>query len=118
MNYKVEIQKINKILAADYDHEIPDKIRSHKFHRAFTNLMQRLFPDYQIIPSNVYCKASGFIITHDQKCVYYSTNDYRYKSWNQGILYRKAKDKHDFTGGNNHFANLDYLKDCIEDLIK
>ena len=118
MNYNTEIQKINKILTADYDHETPDKIRSPKFNQAFTRLMKKLFPNYQIIPSNGYCEAWGFIITPNQKCVYYNTDDYRDGAWYNNILYRTAKDKQDFIGGNNNFADLNYLKECVENLIK
>lgn len=118
MNYNIEIQKINKILATDYNHEIPDKIRSNKFNKAFTRLMKKIFPEYTIIPSNVYCAAHGFIVAPNGKCVYYATNDYRWEKWNNDILYRKAKNEHDSCGGSNNFADLNYLEDCIENLIK
>ena len=35
MSLKTDIKKIQNILNADYDHEIPDVIRSKKFGRAF-----------------------------------------------------------------------------------
>ena len=118
MNYNIEIQKINKILATDYDHEIPDKIRSKKFNKAFMSLMKRMFPEYTIIPSDIYCEAHGFIVAPNGKYVYYSTNDYRWGKWDNNILYRKAENEHDFHGGSNNFADLDCLKDCIENLVR
>ena len=119
---KQDIKKVGKILDADYNHENPEAIRSKKFGNAFTTLLKHLFPEYEIIPSNCYCEASGFVRNSEGKYIYYSTEDYRHpimgKSWIDSILYRKAKNDKDFFGERNNFTNIYLLRDKIKDLFK
>lgn len=63
-----------------------------------------------------YFYISGFI-TKDKKFVYFSIPDVRfdYKNWYKDILIRTASSDKDFTGGTNHFTNINKFKeDCIE----
>lgn len=114
------VAKINRILEKDYDHETPDVIRSKKFNIAFTELIDKMFPNCTVITSlGGYCMASGFIKKHD-KYVYYSTEDYRFpsdSSWKNNILYRTAENDRDYRGGSNHYADIEYLQECVEKLL-
>lgn len=122
LNY--HIRKINKILEADYDHEIPDKIRSKKFQTAFATLLNEMFPDCDIVTSlGAWCEASGFIRRRsDGKCVYYRTEDYRWpsgSSWDKSILYRTVQNEYDYYGStNNRYADLDNFEECVNNLFK
>ena len=120
MNLKRHIDKINEILSADYDHECPDAIRSNKFVVAIRKMLKEIFPDCEIVSVNGYCYASGFIKNSEGKYVYFATEDYRWpqgSSWKNNILYRTAKDERDFHGGSNHYADLEYLQECVYELF-
>lgn len=113
------INKINVILKKDYDHEIPDKLRSIEFNRVIKSMLKAMFPDCIIIPTKgAWCSASGFISNPvNNKVVYYSFNDYRYRDWKQGILIRTAKDASDYTGGANHFTDITRMQADVMMLI-
>lgn len=102
---------IDEILRKDYDHEIPDKPRSVEFNKAIKAMLKRSFPGYTITPTkNAWCQASGFIQDKDTgKTVFYMFQDYRYGDWKQRILIRTAMSTQDFTGGANHFTDIDNL---------
>lgn len=112
MNY---VKKIENILQKDYDHEIPDKPRSAEFNRALKSMLKKSFPGYTIImPKTIWCQASGFIKSPDTgKCVFFSFQDYRYGDWTQRILIRKARDEKDYTGGANHFTDINRMHDDV-----
>ena len=97
-------QKIDAILAKDYDHETPDKPRSAEFNRAIKSMLKALFPDYTIFPTEgAWCQASGFIKNEQTgKCVYYCFNDYRYSQWDGHFYVRFARDEHDYVGFTNY----------------
>lgn len=103
------ISKIEEILMKDYDHETPDKPRSAEFNKAIKAFLKKSFPGYTILPTKgAWCQASGFIQDKDTgKTVFYSFQDYRYGDWKQKILIRTAKSEKDYTGGPNHFTNID-----------
>lgn len=122
LNLKNEISKINDIINRDYDCEVPDSIRSKKFHQAFTRLMKKMFPDYEIITKHApYCESSGFIKNRDGNFIYYSTCDYRFplygRDWTSGILIRTAENSNDYHGGSNHTTNLENLYKDVNDLF-
>ena len=116
MNLSKEILTINTIVKSQYVGENPEKIRSRKFGNAFAKMLRKMFPNYTIIPTNCYCEASGFI-KNGEKYIYYSTWDYRYKSWQSQILYRVAKNDHDFQGGPNNFADLEDFELAVNTLF-
>ena len=64
-----------------------------------------------------YC-ASGFI-ERDGKFVYFSISDVRHFQhvWSTAILVRTAKDGHDYTGGNNNFADLAGFEPLVDRLL-
>lgn len=117
MNITTEKNKINAILAKDYDHEIPDKPRSAEFQKAFKSLLRRMFPNCTILPTKgCWCEANGFIKDANNKFVYYSTNDYRWTTfgrWDQRILIRTAENEKDYRGGGNHYADLEELEEQV-----
>jgi len=119
---KTDINKIKKILNADYDHERPDVIRSKKFGRAFATMIKHMFPDCEIIQSNCYCEASGFIKKPNGKIIYYSSEDYRWpimgRTWTSSVLYRTAESVKDYTGGSNNFSDLEHFKENVEKLFE
>lgn len=111
MNY---ITKIEGILRKDYDHEIPDKPRSVEFNRAIKSFLKKTFPGCTILPTKgAWCQASGFIQNTSGKTVYYSFQDYRYGDWKQRILIRKARDEKDYTGGANHYTDINRMYDDV-----
>lgn len=113
MNLVEEKRKIDEILKKDYDHEIPDTLRSKDFQKAFKSLLKKMFPECKIITNSTWCEAHGFVKTPEGKCVFYNTNDYRWRPWDRNILIRTAKDEKDYKGGGNHYANLEELQDQI-----
>lgn len=119
---KTDINKIKKILNADYDHERPDVIRSKKFGRAFATMIKHMFPDCEIIQSNCYCEASGFIKKPNVKIIYYSSEDYRWpimgRTWTSSVLYRTAESEKDYHGGSNNFSDLEHFKENVEKLFE
>lgn len=122
MSLKTDIRKIQNILDADYDHEIPDVIRSRKFCKAFGTMLKHLFPSCTIIQSNCYCEATGFIKNPNGKLIYYASEDYRYpfmgRDWTSSVLYRTAAHEKDYTGGTNNFSDLEHLKENVEKLFE
>lgn len=122
MSLKTDIRKIQNILNADYDHEIPDVIRSRKFGHAFATMLKHLFPDCKIVSSNCYCEASGFIVKPNGKIIYYSSEDYRHpfmgRDWKSSVLYRTAAHEKDYTGGTNNFSDLEHFKENVEKLFE
>lgn len=112
--------KIDEIIHKDYDHETPDIPRSKEYCRAISHMLKSIFPDYTIIPTKgCYCESSGFI-QKNGKFVYYSFNDYRYDlfgKWYERILIRTAQNEHDYTGGPNHYADLDNLRYEVDRLF-
>lgn len=105
------IKKIEEILNKDYDHEIPDKPRSAEFNKAIKAFLKKSFPGYTIIPTKgAWCEASGFIQDKDTGAtVFYSFQDYRYGDWKKRILIRTAKHEKDYTGGANHYTDIDNM---------
>ena len=122
MNIAAEKRKINAILAKDYDHEIPDTLRSKEFQKAFKSILRRMFPNCTIIPiKGCWCEANGFIKDQNGKFVFYSTNDYRWNTfgrWDQRILIRTAESEKDYRGGANHTADLEELEEQVNWLFK
>lgn len=61
-----------------------------------------------------YFYISGFI-AKDKKFVYFSIPDVRfdYKNWYKSILIRTASSDKDFTGGSNHYTDIDNFKENI-----
>ena len=114
-------RKIDRILAADYNHEVPDQIRSKKFQQAFKRMLKKFFPDYEIITLSTYCEANGFI-KNGNACVYYSTQDYRWPmwggSWSTHILFRRSENEKDYHGGANHFADLEDFEKSVSQLLE
>jgi len=70
--------------------------------RQFKSLMKKIFNDCQIIiDSCPHFEFSGFVKKED-KYVYFSFGDLRWKS---NMLVRAAKHDKDWTGGSNNFVN-------------
>ncbi|MBQ2184718.1 MAG: hypothetical protein II399_08765 [Lachnospiraceae bacterium] len=110
-------KKIEEILARDYDHEIPDKLRSRDFNKAINAWLRKSFPGCAMYPTKgAWCEASGFI-EKDGKYVFYSFQDYRYWDWKEQILIRTAKSEKDYTGGANHYTNIDRMVDDVNALF-
>ena len=96
------------------------------FYKAFRNFLKRSFPDAEIIgfKPNHYA-ASGFI-KRDDKFIYVSHSinrskcrvDFSDSGCMSGVLYRTAKDEHDFHGGTNHFTSMYKLVDDINWLFE
>ncbi len=61
---------------------------------------------------------SGFI-KRNNKYIYFSTDDVRYhkNGWAENILIRTAKNEQDYTGGTNHFCNLENFKDMCNEIL-
>ena len=122
MNLTAEKRKIEAILARDYDHEVPDTLRSKDFQKQFKSILRRMFPDCTILPiKGCWCEANGFIKDQNGKFVYYSTNDYRYNilgRWDQRILIRTAESEKDYRGGANHYADHEELEDQVNWLFQ
>ena len=58
--------------------------------------------------NGAYRNLSGFIKFANDTYIYVSSKDNRFcNNYRQEIMFRTAKDYKDFTGGNNHFINLD-----------
>lgn len=111
-NYR---RQVEAVLNKDYAHELPDKPRSKDYNRVIRNMLVNMFPEAKIIPTKgTWCQASGFISFPDGNYLYYIFPDYRYDKWDERILIRTAKDEHDYTGGANHYADLDKLRDEAE----
>ena len=79
-----------------------------------------MFPDCEIIQSNCYCEASGFIKKPNGKIIYYSSEDYRWpimgRTWTSSVLYRTAESEKDYHGGSNNFSDLEHFKENVEKL--
>lgn len=63
---------------------------------------------------------SAFIKNSDNKYVYFSISDVRYwqDGWYKSILIRTAKNDKDYTGGANHYTDLENLSNSIKTLLK
>lgn len=110
--------RVENALTQDYDHEVPDKLRSVTYNHIITLMLKQMFPDCRIIPSKGgWCTASGFI-KGENRTVYYSFSDYRYSDWKQRILIRTAADEHDYTGGGNHYTNVERMHDDVALLMR
>jgi len=59
--------------------------------------------------------TSGFIKIND-KYIYVSITDVRFNQnwWLNSVLYRTAKDNNDYTGGSNHYSDLEKLEENIK----
>lgn len=56
-------------------------------------------------------------VTKGNKCIYVSIQDVRWNDWND-ILYRTMKHSKDWTGGQNHYSNVENLSENINNLFK
>jgi len=98
------------------------------FYKCFKNYLKRNLPGATIdgFKANHY-DASGFVII-DGKCIYVSHNLNRmghacYADFDStdpltGVLYREAKDTHDYRGGSNHFTSIAKLPEAILAMAK
>ena len=112
--------KVAAIMVKDYDHEVPDKLRSKDFQRLFSCYMRSVAKNIGGTwhgSSGCYCEASGFMEC-GEKFVYVHTNDYRWRDWSKEILFRTAESLKDYHGGNNNFADLEELEERIKNLLR
>ena len=111
--------KVAAIMVKDYDHEVPDKLRSKDFQRLFNCYMRSVAKNIGGTwhGGGCYCEASGFVECGD-KFVYVCTNDYRWRDWSKRILFRAAESLKDYRGGSNNFADLEELEDKIKNLLR
>ena len=109
--------KLNSILHKEYEHETPDIPRSKEFAQGIKGLLKHLFPNATIKIIETYCSPSAFLTFEHGQTIYVSFNDYRWREWDDGILYRTAQNDTDYHGGYNNFASLDALKEDIEHLL-
>ena len=111
-------RKINAVLAADYEHEVPDAIRSKKFNQLIKKMLVETFPEAEVIPTKgAWGSASGFL-KFNGACIYYRFQDYRYWDWTELILFRTAKDEHDYHGGGNNYTDLYHMREDVGRLVK
>ena len=113
-------EKIKEVLAADYNHEVPDTLRSKAFQKECKKVVKAQAKKYGldvITSSHPYCEFTGFLFD-GKHYVYFSIPDYRYWDWEHDVLYRTAKNSHDYTGGTNHTCNLDELAKKASGLLK
>ena len=111
-------RKVNAVLAADYEHETPDVVRSKKFNQLIKKMLVETFPEAEVIPTKgAWCSASGFL-KFNGACIYYNFQDYRYWDWTEQILYRTAKDEHDYHGDANNYTDLYHLREDVCRLVK
>ena len=115
---------INKVLGFDYDHEVPDKLRSRAFAKAYRTYIRNKLKGtgLRLIPSNSspYCESSGFITDDNGHFVYFSSGDYRY--WGNDIynrvLIRGAKDEKDYHGFTDEYCELCNIADKAQSIIQ
>lgn len=75
--------------------------------RQIINRIKKLFFDENVIANVNFHYASGFIVLHDGRIIYFSTLDERWKDSSKHILFRTAKHTKDYSGGANNFFDLD-----------
>lgn len=111
-------KRVAEIMVKDYDHEVPDKLRTKDFQRLFNCYMRSVAKNIGGTwhPSGCYCEAGGYM-ERNGKFVYVRTNDYRWRDWSQSILYRTAESLTDYHGGSNHFADLEWLEEGVVGLL-
>lgn len=83
-------------------------------------LRKALGTDYEVTGKQGYRYYSGFIKNNKTgKCAYYSINqDWDGNDETDKILIRTAKDFKDYTGGSNHYTNLDNFATDISRLVE
>lgn len=108
-----EIDKLDAIVEKDYDHEMPDILRSKEFGQEFTRFMKKMFADCCVKNISSYCEGGVTIKNPIGKYIYIRTDDYRWRNWSKRILYRTMAHAEDWTGGGNNFSNIEELKDSV-----
>ena len=120
------IDKIREIIESpdsDYDHEVPEKLRSHEFAKAYKKYVQQEIKPYgyELVNfSENWCECCGFV-TDGSHYVYFNSGDYRtsspYCDVFEAVLVRQAKNERDYTGGSNTFCSLSQLGKRINELM-
>lgn len=125
MKLNYYINKLNAILATDYDDEIPDRSRSKAFYKAYTSMIKKICTEnsWKCIPHEGYCEAAGFI-TDGNHFIYYNSGDYRWsycprykQEWKEHVLVRIAKNEEDYRGGSNTYIDLEHFVDHVKILL-
>lgn len=121
------IEKIREIVEKpnyEYDHEIPDKLRSREFAKVYKKYVQQEIKPYgyELVNFNDgWCECSGFV-TNGSHYVYFNSGDYRmsspYNDIFESVLVRTAKNEKDYSGGRNNFCQLSQLGRKIDELMQ
>ena len=100
--------------------KIEERVEFNRFSRDFKKFVERNLPPKAELVDYMrgFYYASGFI-ERDGKFVYFSISDVRHFQhvWSTAILVRTAKDGHDYTGGNNNFADLAGFEPLVDRLL-
>lgn len=106
--------KLISIINQDFVSSCYETDQYKKAKRQFRNTLKRYFgKDNVILKSCPHFEFSGFI-TKNNRYVYFSTGDLRWRIMNSCLI-RTAQHDHDWTGGSNNFVK--YTLDFDEELI-
>jgi hypothetical protein len=107
--------KLHEIVNQNFESSCSVTPEYKKAKMQFRNRMKNLFgKDSVLIDSCAHFEISGFI-KKDEKYVYFSTGDLRWKS---NMLVRTAKHDRDFTGGHNNFISFNRdMEENLETLV-
>lgn len=86
--------------------------------RKIINMVKHIFASYEVTAKIGYHYATGFIHINDSangfvevdspRYIYFSIPDERHSTdIHKKVMFRTAKNEHDFTGGRNHFFDLE-----------
>lgn len=96
-------------------------IMTASFRRAFKKDL-KLSYFTEVKASSKYFYISGHMKHKNGTWIYFSTPDVRYeatgKRWYDDILYHKAKDENDYSGGINHYCKLAELLSKANELAR
>lgn len=113
----MRIQELQKYLHYEFSSGSQTGEDYKKFERKYISYLKEICKqnNWEFVEANKnhYC-FSAFIKVKD-KYIYLSISDVRYfeNEWYKNILIRTAKNNKDYTGGSNHYTNLENLETNI-----